>query len=141
VDKTLPTAESIKDWLQTTSRTYAWYADQIGVRLGTVNQWLKSKNPSPIPEIALRATAKLMRPELPGDGEISAEEMVQLLTLAREKGIGIVQLCVELIREQLAVEVQAINEKAAAEISKLREPDKSLDQGESLLADEGLDED
>jgi len=139
VDKTLPTADAIKDWLQNTGRTYAWYAAQLGVRIGTVNQWLKTKNPSPIPEIALRATFKLMRPEMAADGEISAEEMVQLLSISRDKGIGIVQLCVELIREQLNLEVAAANQKAAEQIAKLREPDTEL--GEALLADDELSED
>lgn len=98
------TAAEIKAWLVATGRTYEWYAEQLGVSKGTVAQWLMTKSPTPIPEIAQRLTARLMQPE-PPEGTVttlSEYEITLLQQLASEEGLGLIDYCVKLLREYLA---------------------------------------
>lgn len=55
------TAAQIKAWLASTGRTYESFAAELGVSKGTVSQWMMSKNPSPIPEMALKLISRLMQ--------------------------------------------------------------------------------
>ena len=55
------TAAQIKTWLVATGRTYEAFAVELGVSKGTVSQWMMTKNPSPIPEIALKLISRLMK--------------------------------------------------------------------------------
>ncbi|MEO0448581.1 MAG: helix-turn-helix transcriptional regulator, partial [Verrucomicrobiota bacterium] len=62
------TPKGIKAWLRATNRTYEEYAELIGSTKSTVSQWLREKNPNPMPRVAVRATEYLMRLEKPQDG-------------------------------------------------------------------------
>ncbi|MEQ1843240.1 MAG: hypothetical protein ABL994_22785 [Verrucomicrobiales bacterium] len=57
-----------------------------------------------MPSASLHAIAALMRPDIQTETEFSAEELATLQALARERGSGVIQLGVELIRQQLAKE-------------------------------------
>ncbi|MEQ1843869.1 MAG: hypothetical protein ABL994_25980, partial [Verrucomicrobiales bacterium] len=83
---------------------YDWLARQLGVAYGTVAQWLRPNSKTTIPAPALHAIVRLMQPAQPTDTEFSPDELACLQEAAREQGIGVIALCVRLIREQLAKE-------------------------------------
>jgi hypothetical protein len=91
--------DEIKTWLKQTGRDRAWLAEQCGVSIGTVNNWLSAGRkitgpPQKIIEQLMSATPKL-------NPQIDLETFLKFEAIARREGKTVEEKIADLMKEAL----------------------------------------
>ncbi len=92
--------ESVKSWLKSAGKDRQWLANQCGVALGTVNNWLSAGRP------ITGASARIIRDLMGGRQELKPKLELQtyqaLQRMAKAQGTTIDLLIAEIIEKHVA---------------------------------------